>query len=185
MECLTENYCTHKQKGITNTKNEMIIKDINVDFSNYYISKNISEKTKSKLVGVNIVAVPIAYKGNEYYFAQETIDFIKYCRTASSEYSFDILADEDIEIRSLHSFDIWMPVIWVASSVLLPFAINMVSNYIWKKLEGRENEPAQVDITFLTTNGENEKYIHYSGDVKTFKETFEKIDLNRMWEDHA
>ena len=73
-----------------------------------------------------------------------------------------------------------MPVIWVANMVLLPIAINVVSNYIWEKLKGRENEPAKVDVTFLTRKGDEEKYIHYSGDAKTFKESFEKIDLNKM-----
>ena len=73
-----------------------------------------------------------------------------------------------------------MPAIWVASSVLLPFAINMVSNYIWEKLKGRENEPAKVDVIFFVKKGNTEKTIHYSGDAKTFKETFEKIALNNM-----
>ena len=53
-------------------------------------------------------------------------------------------------------------------------------SYIWEKLKGRENEPAKVDVTFLTRKGDEEKYIHYSGDAKTFKESFEKIDLNKM-----
>ncbi len=34
---------------------------------------------------------------------------------------------------------------------------------------------------FILKSGDTEKSIHYSGDAKTFKETFEKIDLNNMW----
>ena len=44
---------------------------------------------------------------------------------------------------------------------------------------------ANVDVTFLTKKGDEEKYIHYSGDAKTFKESFEKIDLNKMWGNNA
>lgn len=160
--------------------NKITIRNTNIDFSDYYTSKGIPCDVQSKLGSVDILAVPTAYENHEFYFAQETIDFLKYCRKTSSEHTYDILAKDDIQIRSLHSFDIWMPVIWVASSVLLPFAINMVSNYIWEKLKGRENEPAQVDVTFLTKKGDEEKYIHYSGDAKTFKESFEKIDLNQL-----
>lgn len=160
--------------------NKITIRNTNIDFSDYYTSKGISGDVQSKLGSVDILAVPTAYQNHEFYFAQETIDFLKYCRRTSSEHTFDILAEDDIQIRSLHSFDIWMPVIWVASSVLLPFAINMVSNYIGEKLKGRENEPAQVNVTFLTKQGDEEKYIHYSGDAKTFKESFKKIDLNKM-----
>lgn len=47
-------------------------------------------------------------------------------------------------------------------------------------MKGRENEQANVNVTFLTKKGEEEKYIHYSGDAKTFKESFDKIDLNNM-----
>lgn len=163
-----------------NQENKVTIKNTSIDFSSYYAKNDISSVAQSKVGKVDILAVPTAYGNNEFYFAQETIDFIKYCRNNSSEHTFDVLAEDDIQIRSLHSFDIWMPVIWVASSVLLPFAINMVSNYIWEKLKGRENEPAKVDVTFLTRNGDEEKYIHYSGDARTFKESFEKIDLNKM-----
>ena len=156
------------------------IKDINIYFSKYFTSKGISCDTQSKLNNTDILAVPTAYGDHEFYFAQETIDFLKYCRGKSPEHSFGVLAEDDIQIRSLHSFDIWMPVIWVASSILLPFAINMVSSYIWEKLKGRENEPSKVDVMFILKSGDTEKSIHYSGDAKTFKETFEKIDLNNM-----
>ena len=160
--------------------NNVEIKDIDIDFTGYFESKGISSEVQSKLDTVDILAVPTVYEENNYFFAQETVDFIKFCRSTSPEYTFDILAEEDIQIRSLHSFDIWMPIIWVGSSILLPFAINMVSNYIWEKLKGREKEPAQVNVTFYTKDGKKEKAIHYSGDAKTFKETFEKIDLNKM-----
>jgi len=158
----------------------IIVKDTEIDFSDYYEQKNISMEVQSKFESANFLAVPYKYEQHEYYFAQETIDFLKFCRSQSPEYSFDVLAEDDIQIRSLHSFDIWMPVIWVASSVLLPFVINMVSSYIYDKMRGREKEDVNVDVTFLVKRDNEEKYIHYSGDAKTFKESFEKIDLNKM-----
>ena len=110
----------------------------------------------------------------------ETIDFIKYCRLNDAEHTYDVLADGDISVRSLHSFDIWMPVIWVASNILLPFAINMVCNYIAEKRKGREKEETQVDVTFIVKSKGKEKSLHYKGDAVAFKESFEKIDLNDM-----
>lgn len=161
-------------------KNEIIIKETTVDYSDYFERKNITKETREKFKSVDFLALPTRYDKNDYYFAQETVDFIKFCRINSTDYSFDALADENIEVRSLHSFDIWMPIIWVSSSVLLPFAINMVSSYIYDKMKGREKEEANVDVTFFVKKGDEEKYIHYSGDAKTFKENFEKIDLNKM-----
>jgi hypothetical protein len=146
-----------------------------------YFEKNfISQETQNKLLTTNFLTIPTKYAESEYYFAQETIDFLKFCQQNSKEYSFDILADGDIKIRSLHSFDIWMPVIFIASEILLPIIVNIVSGYISNKMQGRENEDAQVDVTFIVKRNEEEKLLHYKGDAKTFKESFEKIDLNKM-----
>lgn len=161
-------------------ENNLNISNTNTSFEDYFLTNNISDEVQQKLSAVNFVAVPARYSENEYYFAQETFDFLKFCRQNSSEYNFDILADDNAKIRSLHSFDIWMPIIYVAEMILLPIAINLVSEYINDKLKGRENEDAQVDMTFIVKRNDEEKTIHYSGDAKTFKETFEKIDTNNM-----
>lgn len=154
--------------------------DSNTTFENYFSENSISSDTQCKLLSTDFLIVPAKHGGNEFYFAQEAVSFVKFCRQNDQDHTYDLLADGDIQIRSLHSFDIWMPVVWVASSVLLPFAINMVSSYIYDKLRGRENEEAKVDVTFIVKLDQEEKTIHYSGDAKTFKESFEKIDLNTM-----
>ena len=141
--------------------------------------EQLSDGAKSRINSADILAVPANYGPDEYYFGQETIDFIKYCRQSDPEHTYDVLADE-VKSLSLHSFDIWMPVLYVASSVLLPFVINMVSNYIWEKRKGREKEETEVDVTFLVDNKGTKKSIHYKGDAKTFKETFDKIDISKL-----
>lgn len=159
---------------------DLIIKDTKADFNEYFDICNASDETKEKFETKDFLVVPSKYQDKEYYFAQETIDFIKYCRLNDAEHTYDVLADGDISVRSLHSFDIWMPVIWVASNILLPFAINMVCNYIAEKRKGREKEETQVDVTFIVKSKEKEKSLHYKGDAVAFKESFEKIDLNDM-----
>ena len=160
-------------------KNDITIKNSSMDVYDYCEKNGIS---LAKIEENEFVAVPASYEQG-HFFAQETIDFLKFCRENDSNHKYDILSDGDITVRSLHSFDIWMPIIFIAQSVLLPFAINMVSNYIWEKMKGRETENAEVDMTFIVKNGKKEKSIHYNGDAKTFKESFEKIDLNKMWEE--
>lgn len=156
------------------------IKDIEIKYDDYFSAENTTQTTKDKLWTADIVAVPLRYQDDEYYFAQETIDFLKYCRQNDSTHNYDILADGDIKIRSLHSFDIWMPVIWISANILLPIAIDMVCNYIQEKRKGREKEDTQVDVTFIVKSKGKEKSIHYKGDADTFKEKFEKIDINKM-----
>ncbi|MDE7353370.1 MAG: hypothetical protein K2O06_10010 [Acetatifactor sp.] len=142
--------------------------------------ENISRETRDKLSTGDIVALPSCYQDGEYYFSQETINFLKFCKQNDSEHNYDILADGDIKVRSLHSFDIWLPIIWIANNVLLPMAINMVCNYIWEKRKGHEKEETQVDVTFIVKSKGMEKSIHFIGDADTFKNKFEKIDLNKI-----
>lgn len=150
------------------------------NFDTYFAVNSISKEAQNKLSTTDFLVVPSEYKENEYYFAQESVNFVKFCRQQNIENSIDLLADSDIQIRSLHSFDIWMPVIWVTEFILLPAAVNLVTSYIYDKLKGREKEEAKVDVTFIVNREGEEKTLHYSGDAKTFEESFEKIDLNKM-----
>ena len=162
-------------------KSDITIGNSSIDIYDYCKKKGIS---LTKIETNEFIAIPVLYE-QEYVFAQETIDFLKFCRENDSKHNYDVLSDGDIEVRSLHSFDIWMPIIFVAQSVLLPFAINMVSNYIWEKIKGREKEDVQVEMTFIVRNGTMEKSIHYKGDARTFKESYEKINVNEMWKEQC
>ena len=160
-------------------KNDITIKNSSMDVYDYCEKNGIS---LAKIEENEFVAVPASYEQG-HFFAQETIDFLKFCRENDSNHKYDILSDGDITVRSLHSFDIWMPIIFIAQSVLLRLANSMLSKYSWEKMTGREKENADVEMNDIAKNGKTEKSIHYKGDAKTFKESFEKIDLNKMWEE--
>lgn len=145
----------------------------------YYEKDNISEDCKKKMDYSEIVIMP--YKYNEdFYFADESVSFYKYCKEKNLYNNIEVLADENIKVRSLHSFDIWMPLIYIANYVILPIAINLVSDYIIQKRKGREEERCDVDVTFKVKYGDDFKELHFKGNAETFKETFEKIDINNL-----
>lgn len=156
------------------------ISESTYDLDEYFANERISQSTIEKLNLEGIIAIPNKYAEKEYYFAQETIEFIKYCRENEKEHTVDLLADGDIKTRSLHSFDIWLPIIWIGTKVLLPVVFNLVSNYIYEKMRGREHEEAKVDVSIIVCEGEKKKEIRYSGDAKTFKEVFGKIDIHNL-----
>lgn len=167
--------------NIFEQKDELTISSTSTRFDDYIEKCSNSTQVAAKFDNSDILIVPAKYDDNEYYFAQESIDFIKFCRQCDDSNSIDILSDDDIKVRSLHSFDLWMPVIWVASNVVLPIVVGLVTNYIYDKLKGRENEDAQIDVTFMVNrDGEEDKIIHYKGNAKTFEKTFEKIDINKL-----
>ena len=161
-------------------ENSLIIKETINPFDYYLEENNISKDTREKLNSTDILAVPKEYNDGQYYFAQETITFLKYCRQTNPKYTTDILSDGDIEVRTLHSFDIWMPVIWIGSFVIFPIVINIVSNFLSEKMRGREQESIKVDITIMIKKGKQTKEIHYNGDAKTFKEIFDEIDIMKL-----
>jgi len=45
------------------------IQNTNIDFSDYYTSKGISDDVKAKMEDVDILAVPAAYGNHEFFFA--------------------------------------------------------------------------------------------------------------------
>lgn len=87
----------------------IIISSSCVDYNDYCEKQGIS---LAKLEENDIIAIPALYD-QDYLFAQETVDFIKYCREKDNEHKYDIFSDGDIVIRSLHSFDIWIPMLIV------------------------------------------------------------------------
>ncbi len=164
-----------------NMEQSISITDSKYQFEKYFDEYNISEITKEKLGYADILVLPSPYKNEKYYFAQESVNFTKYCQTLHNDLKMDILADDDkIEVRSLHSFDIWMPIIWVASTVVLPIVTGLVTNYIYDRIKGREHEECTVKVTFIVKEGDKIKELHYDGDPKAFKDTFEKIDIHKL-----
>ncbi|WP_419041768.1 hypothetical protein [Holdemanella porci] len=145
----------------------------------YYEKDNISEECMKKADISDILIMPYKYN-DDFYFADEAVSFYKYCKSMNLEQNIEILAEDNIKVRSLHSFDIWMPLIFIATDILLPIAINVVSDYINQKRKGREEEPCDVDITFKIKTGDDFKELHYRGSAEAFKENFEKIDINKL-----
>ncbi len=150
-------------------------------FKNYIKSKDMQNLANEKLAKNDILILPNKYI-DEYYFAQETIDFVKFCRNNIQE-RVDILNEGDIEVRSLHSFDCWMPIFYIATQVLFPILINVISNYISEKIKGCEHEKANVHLKMIVKNKEKEVQINYDGDAKSFKKFVKEIDLDNLQND--
>lgn len=136
--------------------------------------------TQKAFDGYDCIVMPSPYREHEYYYAQETIDFIKFCREKDHQLTIDTLDDEGIEIRSLHSFDIFLPIIWIAREVLLPIAISLVGSYIYDKMKGREHEEANVELSFIVERNGEKKMLHYKGSANEFEKEFKAIDLSDL-----
>lgn len=123
----------------------------------------------------SLLILPRKYEKQGYCFASHSVDFVKFCRSQNAD--VEILSTDDFKVLDLHSFDIWMPIIYVAQEILLPLAISLVANFISSKKKGREHEKAKINVDIVYKKGKKEVDIHYNGDADTFKEVMDKLDL--------
>ncbi len=156
----------------------VVDKEINIE--EYICLAKKDSSIKEKLNTYDFIILPHKYSEEQYYYAQESVELLKFSKSFDKTRKIDILDNGDIEMRSLHSFDIWLPVIWVAQYVLLPAAISLVMNYVYDKLRGRENEKPVIDVTFEVKDGKKAKTLHFKGDLEGFKDKFEKINLSKL-----
>ena len=71
--------------------NPINILNTNTNFDDYFSSNSISEETQNKLETTDFLIVPTEYRDAKFYFAQESISFIKFCRQNDPGYSYDLL----------------------------------------------------------------------------------------------
>ena len=165
-----------------NMKN-IVVSDLKKNVIDCFDSAIVGEDGKNKIETLDFLILPFKYFNNEYVFQHEAIDFLKYCREEHPEVNIDFLQNNVEKTVEFRSFDIWLPIVQVVNPVLVPVLVNIVSNYIWEQIKGREHEEVKVDFKVIIKNGDKSKEIHYNGDAKTFKETFGKIDVNKIMED--
>ena len=86
----------------------------------------------------------------------------------------------------LRSSDIWIPLAYLASDVILRVYLNLISQYIFVKMKScLKNERARVHLSALYLDkgkGMTKKFI-FDGDVDTLTEIIKKFDINDFLND--
>lgn len=141
----------------------------------------IPQKIKEQCMEQEILIMPESQDENGSVFAQEAISFYKFVKSSDPNIKMDFYADrESIQERALHSFDIYMPIIFVATNILLPFVVGLVTNYVYDKMKGREHEECTVKVKFIVQKGKTKKELTYDGPAKEFEKAFKKIDISKL-----
>lgn len=164
------------------------INDSNVTFDSLIKNDSFNDDTKARAKEADILILPDfnIREGVDRAFQSDTVSFYKYSRVYTDDYKIELYENKGEEkVLSLHSFDIWIPTVFIASSILLPLFINLISSYVYDKLKGRESDEATVHFKLIVEDKDKKKSktIYYKGPHSTFKDKFDKIDINRLWED--
>lgn len=141
---------------------------------NFTLQKEISDQQ-------DFLILPESHADAGAVFSQESIPFYKFVRNISPDTKIDFDAEKDeIQERALHSFDIYMPIVFIATNILLPIAVGLVTNYIDSKMKGREHEDCTVKMKFIVKTAASYKKLEYDGPAKDFEKAFEKIDITKL-----
>lgn len=130
------------------------IKPVDLSLRSWIDDPSLSEQTRTRLLRANMLLVPDeGHAGSGVrYFPQGTIDFFDFLtKNKPQDLVIDAcVEDDDYKELSLHS-DILIIAGLVVSHVVVPLAVNLVSDYISDWLKNRKNDSAvkaKLTVTF-------------------------------------
>lgn len=162
-----------------NYKKVQII-DSDLTFEKIYEKKYIPSEYLDEIKKANLLIVPNENfrKKGDVLFPETTKEFFEYIQDhPNDEIVADIaISDDNFQRIELHSAVIEVATI-IVNVVVLPVAINMISNYLYDLIKKYHRKPedtsARLKIISEETKTKKTKIISYEGPVSEVKETLE------------
>lgn len=162
-----------------NYKKVQII-DSDLTFEKIYEKKYIPSEYLDEIKKANLLIVPNENfrKKGDVLFPETTREFFEYIQDhPNDEIVADIaISDDNFQRIELHSAVIEAATI-IVNVVVLPVAINMISNYLYDLIKKYHRKPedtsARLKIISEETKTKKTKIISYEGPVSEVKETLE------------
>ena len=162
-----------------NYKKVQII-DSDLTFEKIYEKKYIPSEYLDEIKKANLLIVPNENfrKKGDVLFPETTSEFFEYIQDhPNDEIVADIaISDDNFQRIELHSAVIEVATI-IVNVVVLPVAINMISNYLYDLIKKYHRKPedtsARLKIISEETKTKKTKIISYEGPVSEVKETLE------------
>lgn len=126
-----------------------------------------------------IYILPLRYnnKTKESLFSESSIEFYKYTIEQNKQIEF---IEKEPKLIALHDSSIWMPILFIAESIMLPLVIDLVSNFLCDKLGKQNKLKTEVNLKIKVKSKEKIKTLEYKGSVDNFEKIFKKIDVNKF-----
>lgn len=135
-----------------------------------------SDETKDRVHDADLILLPEidVFEGFKKAFRPNTKSFYKFALAHhKANYKIELFENKGEEkILSFHSWDIYLPVLYLRNKVLLPNVIELICEYVdFKTKNGRHDEPI-VNLILKVEDGEICKEYAYKGLVEGLKEAF-------------
>ena len=161
----------------SNRVNDLVVTRSDVDFQEIYSKPYFPKDLEEDLKNANLLLLP--YEGFKAttgpVFPEQTMEFYNFMKKFdSNDLIGDIcISDEDYAELELHAELITLASMIVKMAVL-PLAINLVSNYLDRKIQERNHKTdLKVKVNITVVDGDKSKSISYEGDANKFEETLQ------------
>jgi hypothetical protein len=131
--------------------------------------------------GITILPQRYGHDGKLVVRADST-SFVKWLRVNAPDVS--VKKPRDLPSISLHSNEIWMPIVFLASDIALPIYLNLVSSYLYDLSRGN----LKTDVTRVQISAEYEdmkngvrKRFTFSGGIESLEKAIKKVDVNAIF----
>ena len=85
----------------------------------------------------------------------------------------------------LRSNDIWLPLVFLAQNVSLPFYLGLVTNYVYDRMKGAlrgERPRVHLSAEFLDGKTDSVKRFNFEGDADALKDAVKAVNLDEFFD---
>jgi hypothetical protein len=133
-----------------------------------------------------IELVPEPYGDTPLGLKADGVDFAKWIKQNRPE--FPISLPKSTPKIALHSADVWLPLIHLASDTSMSVFLNMVSNYLYDKVKGKLlSDHPKVHLSVMYQNKQDgvTKKFEFSGDGNSLGKAIKRFDLDNFFDETA
>ena len=133
-----------------------------------------------------IELVPEPYGDTPLGLKVHGVDFAKWIKKNRPE--FPILLPKSTPKIALHSADVWLPLMHLASDTSMPVFLSMVSNYFYDKIKGKllsDHPKVHLAVMYQNKRDGVTKKFEFSGDSDSLGKAIERFDLDNFFYEAA
>lgn len=134
--------------------------------------------------GTGMRVVPTEFReAGELLHKPEAYNFVKWARLQEPALTISL---EDAEVIDLRSDEYYLPLVFLASDVTLPFYLNLAANYVHEMARGalrHDRTSVHLEAVHIDKKAGKMKRFKYSGSEDGLRACVKKFDLESVMRD--
>lgn len=177
---------------------DIIVKDVLVSRQEWIERTHLTDELAGAVMNADVLIVPSNYVDRPLAFPVTTMDFFALLKQHMGDKVEICVNEDDYEEIELNSHTLRLPNLKVAGGAMLTIALNLISTYIYNKIDDSSQTPVTVNVEVTVPEYQKptemdfvievedsiagkSKAFHYKGSAADFKDASEEII--RMWDE--